>query len=379
MILKTQLFQETCKTILPALDNNTANLELKAEQTTLYLSLTNREYYISVKYELAEPANFRAVVKADLFLNLIAGITSEEFELEVKNNYVYIKVNKSNYKLAMIYENDTLITLPVITLTNKTVEMPVSLEILKSILNVNAKELLKAKNADLVRASINDLQKLYYIDETGCFTFTTGACLNSFKLEKPVKLLLTDKIVKLFKLFKEDVLFSFGYDQLPNGITQAKAIFQTPTIYFAALVINDSYLLNKVLGPCTAAKNYVQANYANKIVLSSNMLLAAINRLLMFTKNSIDKVNMLSVYATITLTTGNEFIITDKLGNQEVVPIENGSTAITEDYILSLNISDLKLVLESYKDEFVTFNCGNHKLVVITRNNISNLISEGML
>ena len=197
MILKTQLFQETCKTILPALDNNTANLELKAEQTTLYLSLTNREYYISVKYELAEPANFRAVVKADLFLNLIAGITSEEFELEVKNNYVYIKVNKSNYKLAMIYENDTLITLPIITLTNKTVEMPVSLEILKSILNVNAKELLKAKNADLVRASINDLQKLYYIDETGCFTFTTGACLNSFKLEKPVKLLLTDKIVKL--------------------------------------------------------------------------------------------------------------------------------------------------------------------------------------
>ena len=129
--------------------------------------------------------------------------------------------------------------------------------------------------------------------------------------------IITDKIVKLFKLFKEDVLFSFGYDKLPNGITQAKAIFQTPTIYFAALVINDSYLLNKVLGPCTAAKNYVQANYANKIVLSSNMLLAAINRLLMFTKNSIDKVNMLSVYATITLTTGNEFIITDKLGNQE--------------------------------------------------------------
>lgn len=377
MILKTQLFQETCKTILMAMDSNTANLELKAEQNILYLNLSNREYYISVKYELAEPEDFRAIVKADLFLNLIAGITSDEFELEIKNNYVYIKVNKSNYKLAMIYENDALIALPVISLTNKTVEMPVSVEILKSILNVNTKEVQKAKSADIIKASINDLQKLYYIDETGCFTFTTGACLNSFKLEKPVKLLLTDKIVKLFKLFKEDVIFSFGYDQLPNGIVQAKAIFKTPTIYFAALVINDSYLLSKVLGPCTAAKNYIKADYTNKVVLSANILLAAINRLMMFTKNSIEKVNLFSVYVTITLTTNNEFIIADKLGNQEVIPIENGSTVITDDYTLSINLNDLKLVLESCKDEFITFNCGNHKLVVITRNNISNLISEG--
>jgi hypothetical protein len=129
-------------------------------------------------------------------------------------------------------------SLPVIKISNKTIEMPISFDILDSILNVNSKELAKVKKIE-----VNELQKMYYIDETGCFTFTTGACLNSFTLEKPVKLLLNEKIVKLFKLFKEDVLFSLGQDPLPNGTTRTKITLETADTYLAAIITSDDLLI----------------------------------------------------------------------------------------------------------------------------------------
>ena len=44
----------------------------------------------------------------------------------------------------------------------------------------------------------NPIQRLYYMDERGAVTFTSGACINNFTLEKPVKILLNNKLVKLF-------------------------------------------------------------------------------------------------------------------------------------------------------------------------------------
>ena len=193
MVLKTKELKEVASKILIAtgIDKSAANLELVAQDTSLFLNVTNKEYFCSVKYPLDEAVSLRAVVDAAQFLNLIAGLTTDTFELTVKDTYINIKANKSNYKLAMIFENDHLMELPAIMIQNKTVEMPISNDILQSILNVNGKEIEKAKNLD-----VNELQKLYYIDEKGAFSFTTGACLNSFTLENPVKLLLTERIVK---------------------------------------------------------------------------------------------------------------------------------------------------------------------------------------
>ena len=83
MILKTKTFQEAANKILVAvgLDKAAANLELAAKDTTLFLRVTNREYYAAVKFDLDAPTDFRAVVDANLFLNLISGINIDEFEL----------------------------------------------------------------------------------------------------------------------------------------------------------------------------------------------------------------------------------------------------------------------------------------------------------
>jgi len=374
MILKTKNFQEAANKILVAvgLDKAAANLELAAKDTALYLRVTNREYYCAVKFELETPTEFRAVVDANLFLNLISGINTEEFELKINDTNVVVKAGKSNYKLAMIYENDQLMKLPIIKLDKDqvTVDMSITNDILMSILNVNGKEIQKAKKLD-----VNELQRYYYVDETGCFTFTTGACVNAFTLEKPIKLLLTDKIVKLFKLFSTDVWMSYGHNVNADSSLQPIVVFQTEDIYVATRLLNDETCIQKIKAPCDAMKNLVKETYDHNLVLSATDLSAAIARLLMFYKNSSAKADLSFVPAVVNFT-DTELTISDLSGdNKEVITIENGSVT-PGGYSMGVNLIDLKSVLDSCKNEHITMNCGNKKSIIINRGTISNVIAE---
>ena len=71
---------EACSTISGALDSSelsviTETLELKTEENILYMNVTNREYYVSVKIDIDENESFHATVNAGLFLKLISQIT----------------------------------------------------------------------------------------------------------------------------------------------------------------------------------------------------------------------------------------------------------------------------------------------------------------
>ena len=372
MNLKVKEFKDIAAKILLAvnLDANAANLELVAKSDILYLNVTNKEFFVSVRYQLDEATDFRTTVEAKPFLTLVSSLTTDTFSLETKDNHVAIKAGKSSYKLPMIYENDQLMTLPRIVIQNKTVEMTISHDILDSILKVNSKELQKAKNS----VNVSELQKLYYIDETGCFTFTTGACLNSFTLEKPVKLLLNERIVKLFELFSSDIAFTLGQDQLPDKTLRTKISLEADNVSVTAIINCDDLLLSKVAGPCAASKRFIQENYDHSLVLSVNAFSAAVGRLLNLTKTTIDKANMSFVPATIYFNQ-EDLIIKDNAGNSEGIQIENGSF-VNIDYEMKVNLADIKLILDSCKNEHITLNCGNHRSIVISRGNISNLIPE---
>ena len=374
MIIKTKDFKEAANKILLAagLDTNAANLELVARNSSLYLNVTNKEYYVAVKFPLETEETFRAVVDASLFLSLVSGFTTDTFSLNIKDNTVVLGAGKSKYKVAMIYENENLLSLPIIAIQNKTVEMNIPNDVLMSILKVNSKELLKTKYLD-----VSELNKLYYIDETGCFTFTNGSCLNSFSLEKPVKLLLNDRIVRLFDLFKDDVQFSLGQDVIANGSIQTKMVMETPDTYLAAIITCDDTLIAKVQQPCEATKRYVAENYDHKLVISKTDLSAAINRLMAFTKNSkatSEKVNMAYLPTAIKIENG-ELVIKDKFENYETVTIENESYT-TGEYEMYVNLYDIKLVLDSCATDHITLNCGNHRSIVVTRGPVANLIPE---
>ena len=218
----------------------TESLELVTAGRTLYLNVTNKEYYASVKFELDHEEDFHAVVNATLFLKLIAAVTTEDIELIIHDTYITIKAN-GNYKLPLIFENDSMMDLPVIYIDNVTVDMNISGAILDSIMNYNSKELA-------IGSLAKPVQKMFYLDQEGCITFTTGACVNSFLLEKPVKVLLNSRLVKLFKLFKGGVVkFNLGYDAISDTIIQTKVSFTTDKIKLTAVTGCDDSLLNKCL------------------------------------------------------------------------------------------------------------------------------------
>src|SRR5574344_1552257 len=138
MTVKTEKFQEIWSKILKAVDSNplseiTETLELIGEDDTLYMNITNRDYYVSSRIELDDSVGeFRAAVNASQFLKLICQVTTETVELTVEETYLKVKAN-GVYKIPMIFNDDKLLSLPVITIDNVTNEFDVPTSIFKDI------------------------------------------------------------------------------------------------------------------------------------------------------------------------------------------------------------------------------------------------------
>ena len=370
MVINTEKFKDICSTILSAIDNAeistlTETLELKVEQKTLHLNVTNGEYYASVKFDLDSEEEFHATVNANLFLKLIAAVTTETIELKVVDNYVLVKAN-GTYKIPMIYDGEKLLDLPKILISNPTVDMKISGSILESILNYNSKELLRGTVS-------RPVQKMFYADEHGCITFTTGACINSFNLEKPVKVLFNNRLVKLFKLFKNDMVdFTLGYDPISEEIVQTKVSFKTDKITLTAVTGCNDELLNAV--PVSAIRGRATATYDNNIVLNKTELLDTVNRLLLFSAGYGSTKN-LKPYSLFECS-GTEMTIWDsKKENKETISFKN-DTKVNSTYSMTLDLSDLKLVLDTITEDYITLSFGNHQAVALKRPNLTNIIPE---
>ena len=367
MILKTKEFKDTCSIILNAIDNSelstlTETLELKTEGQILFLNVTNKEYYLSVKFQLEHEEQFHATINAALFLKLINAITTEDIELKLYDTYMNIKAN-GIYKIPLIFDNDKLMELPEIIIQNKTLDMNISGDILTSILQYNSKEIAKSSMAQPV-------QKLYYIDQQGCITFTSGACVNKFNLEKPIKVLFNSRLVKLFKLFKLSMVkFSLGYDASSETLIQTKLLFETDSIKLTVITPSDNSLLSKV--PVEKIRAMATKSYKYSIVLNKDAMLQAINRLLLFS-NKKD----LNSYGDFTYNKDN-ITIKSVDDNIETIKIESGSM-VNDDYSMLLNLTSLKNVLDTCIEPYINFNFGDNTAITITRGNITNIIPENI-
>lgn len=368
MIIKTKELKDCCSKLLTAVDNTeistlTETLELYVQDSTLFLNVTNNEYYMSIKFNLDHTEEFHATVNAVLFLKLMSQITTPEVELICKENYLNIKAN-GNYKIPFIFDGDKLLNLPKIIINNKINEMNISGDNLLSILNFNSKELLKS-------SAVHPIQKLYYIDQEGCVTFSSGACVNNFTLEKPIRILINNKLVKLFKLFKSsDVKLTLGYDQGFDNQVQTKVSFETSDITLTAILPCDEVTLDKF--KATKIRDIANNSYLYSAVVSTDALKQAVARLLLFTSAT-------NVFG--------DFTFTDKLTisgvgeNIEELTLQN-STVDNIGYKLTLNLTDLKLVLDSCTDQYITLNFGYEetyslpRACVLVRGTIKNVLPE---
>lgn len=273
---------EASQAILSAVDSSIATtltdtLEVKAENKKLYLAVTNGEYYVKINIDLSEDINFHAAVNATTFLKLISAMTAETITLSVDGNFLNVKGN-GNYKLPLIYENSAMLNVPEITIDNVTNTFDISSDILTSILNVNSKELTRG-------VSTNPVQRCYYIDNNGCITFTSGATVNKFGLPCDIKILLTSKIVNLFKLFKNtDCKFTIGYDDIGNNVTQTKISLETAMTRMVAVLSSDNALINTV--PAEAIRDRAYKIYPHSVVFNKQDILSLIARLQLFKTES---------------------------------------------------------------------------------------------
>lgn len=366
--LKTEELSNVCSKILSAVDSNglseiTETVELILKNNNLYLQVTNREYFIRIKLSTNIQEEFHATVHAELFLKLISKITTELVTLDTTDKSLIISGN-GKYELPLVYSGIEILRLPEIPINNVTNNFNINGAILNSISVHNSKQLMMGN-------IVNPIQSLYYVDKEGAITFTTGACVNKFSLEKDVKILLNAKLVKLFKLFKsESVEFTIGQDQISQEIIQTKVRFKTSDIELTAILPMNDNAVSKV--PVQAIRDRAFKDYDYTVVINRLELLQAINRLFIFSTNSsaIDR-----TFGIFEFTSDNVIIKDINKVNSEVVKYSN-SIAMSETYKNVLDFGDLKLILESSSDEYVNLSFGDHQAIVCAKNNIYNVIPE---
>lgn len=372
MILRIESLQEACKNILAAVDNNelstiTETLELVTKGSFLYINVTNREYFAQVKIDINEEVDFHATVNANLFLKLISQVTTDIVELEVKDTYITVKAN-GTYKIPLIFDGEKLLELPEINIVNVTNEFNIPSSILKSILNYNSKELLKGTISKPV-------QKLYYVDEQGAITFTNGACVNSFTLEQPVKLLFNNRLVKLFKLFSdENVKFTLGFDSISEDIIQTKVRFESSSIVLTAILSCDDSLLMSV--PVNAIRGRAHGEYPYSVNVNKDNMLQTINRLLLFNSAGGSNKEVIKPYSTFEFNKDSVTIYDINKENKEIVNYNNTLIDCEETYTAILDLIELKVTLESCVEPYLNIHFGDHTALVITRGNIANVVPE---
>lgn len=374
MIFRIDVIQDACKTILAAVDSNelsavTETLEMTTKDNFLYINVTNREYFAQVKVELGEACEFHATVNAMLFLKLISQLTTDTVELNTTDNFLIVKAN-GTYKLPLIFDGEKLLELPAINIENVTNEFSIDSNILKSILMYNSKELLKGSIS-------RPVQKLYYVDNQGAITFTNGACVNSFTLEQPVKLLFNNRLVKLFKLFDSgNVAFTVGFDAISDDIIQTKVRFESKNIVLTAILSCDDALLTSV--PVAAIRGRANNEYAYSVNLNKDLLLQTINRLLLFSSTGASKTT-LKPYSTFEFNKDSVVIYDVNKDNKETISYNNTLLTCDNPYVAILDLVELKITLENCTEQYINLNFGDHSAFVLSRGNVRNVIPECVL
>lgn len=360
--IETKEFQKLCKNLLDAVDTRSTStvsevLELKSSGNSLLLNITNEEYYVSTKMDFNNVlSEFKAVVNASLFLGLVSKITTTSIGLDIDGNSLVVKSN-GEYKFPMIYEGTEMVNVPEIVINNPVNELPISKQIIDSILKFNLKELKKT-------AIETPLQNQFYIDENGCITFGVGACVNNFTLDNQIKLLFPLKIVKLLKLFNGEIVnLTLGYDPVSESIIQTKVYLDDGVTKLCAILSTNNNLLNSF--PVIQIRERANYNYPNSLVVDKDLLIESLSRLSLFNKGT-------SLFTPFEVKDGKLIVYDCKKVNKEIINL----STVGNDYQFTLNTKDLDLTLKTFSEKYLTIKYGDSRSIVVDRDNVKDVIPE---
>ena len=367
MILQTENLKNTCSKILAAVDSGDYSifadtLQIKADNGVLTLSVTNGEYFVQVQEQTDETEALNATVNANIFLKLVSQLTTETIEVSCTDKALTLKAN-GVYNLPLIYNQNKLLELAEIKIDNVVKEFNIDSDVLLSILNFNTNEITKGKLYQAV-------QKLYYVDGNGAITWSSGACVNTFTLKEDVKLLLGQKLVKLFRLFKDgDVHFTLGFDAVDGDTLQTKVRFEWQNVVITAILTCDDTLLSRV--PVAAIRGRANADYPFSVDIDKEVLKSAIARLLLFSSSK----SVIRSYGKFEFKKDRVVVYDYGKENSETIYYEKASDNDI-DYQATLDLVDIKATLDGCAEQYLTLNFGDGAAFVVVRGNVKNVVPE---
>ena len=367
MIVKLKDLRPICSKILYAIDTDNTAIEgtdillITAKDDKLKLYVTSTDYNVEVNLDVVTDEEFDVVVDAKSFVKLISQFTRENVELSALNNALSVKCD-GQYKIPYIANEDDIFGKTKITLNNVVTKTTVSSDILKGILEYNSKELSKGTVSKFI-------QTMYYIDEKGAITFTTGACVNSFTLDEPVKLLLKQKVVKLFKLFEDDAVTMLKADDvIGNSYNQSKIQLIGKGITVTAKISNEQGMFNAF--PVELIRSRAFEQYPSCVTINKDEMLSAINRLSIFNNAMFPGCNL--QFGESGIVVSND----DQSDNSELVPYAGDSNISGITYSACVGLKELKITLESCKERVIDIYFGNRAAINIVRGSVRNIIPE---
>ena len=189
----------------------------------------------------------------------------------------------------------------------------------------------------------------------------------------PVCVLLPQKVVKLFKLFKnDDVKFTLGHSAI-GGIVQTRIKFEDDDVVLYSIVSNDDALLNSV--PKDAIRGRANKQFPYDAPLLAKELSDAIDRLMLFSGN-----NALAKDICIFEFGKDELRIYDsRKENVETLHYYQKELPEGTHFVINLSVTGIKNVLDNSEEQFVDMNFGDEQIVVLANGSIKNVISKRML
>ena len=366
MKIRLDTIQKPCSTISAAVDAKSISqltevLELEVVDNVLHISVTNKEYFVTVNIPIDDAEQLHATVDAELFTKLISRITTEYVQLSVTDKFLVIEGN-GTYKLPLIFEDSTMMVLPKIVVNNITSEFDISSDLLNSIMNSNSRQLD-------VGVISNAVQKYFYVDNKGAITFTSGATVNTFELPEDIKLLLNSRIVKLFKLFEnEQVHFKYGTENLSEEIVQTRISLTTPTVSLSAVLSCDDTMLRSV--PVDRIRSLASGELPYTVSIPRGNFLETLERFSLFSQDA-----MLSS-ACLEFNRDHVTVSDSKKNSLEKVMYETANNNISEPYATMIDIIELTKMLDSNRTKNVHVSFGNNSAILLISGNVTNVIPE---
>lgn len=353
---KLNIFSSTTDVQYTKFDMNASTLEIVAKGATLEFIIGNSEYVQKISMPNLDPSsNFDVSIDSTTFFNLLNKTTTETIELSVVDKNLYF-VGNGTFIIPVIYVDSEMYHVTDIPVENVTISTTISYEILESIITYNAKQFERDMGVDAI-------QKLYYLDNQGAITFSSGAVVCQFDLSEPIQLLLKPIVSKLFRNFKlsksDSIKLEVGH-RLVGNLTYP-VLHMQDDVYSLTIVCPLESLINNY--PFAKIRERAFKDLGHEAVVNISNLSDCLDRFRIFTSGILF---MEMTPIGIKIYSGS---------NEEVVLFEN-QISLNEPYKLSINLEYFYSVLKALPYKFMKLRFGDHVSLTTITQNIYHVIPE---